>query len=320
MSKSETLRNPFWEDFRFKVQMLIERPKNKGVLSEEEAQQLQADLALHDYGRPEEGMQLRWYWAIDRENGRVVACRYTLFGPPVLLAIADMAALLVRNKTLEEIEKINYKSLEYFLRDNPVDPALPPERRFALTFVLRSLASAVAAQRGERPEASPLVCECAGIDKATVEAVIRDFDLQSVEEITDYTRAGAFCKECIAPGLSPKPREYTLSDLLKATRQEMEEERSTQSSVPEKPFKEMSLDEKRAAITAVIDRYIRDMLVMDGGDMEILDVKENGEHTDLYIRYLGACSGCASASTGTLFAIEGILKQKLDPNLRVLPL
>ena len=62
------------------------------------------------------------------------------------------------------------------------------------------------------------------------------------------------------------------------------------------------------------------MLVMDGGDMEIIDIKENGVNTDLYIRYLGACSGCASASTGTLFAIEGILKQKLDPNLRVLPL
>jgi len=34
----------------------------------------------------------------------------------------------------------------------------------------------------------------------------------------------------------------------------------------------------------------------------ILDIKENGQHIDIYIRYLGACSGCASASTGTLFA------------------
>jgi len=82
----------------------------------------------------------------------------------------------------------------------------------------------------------------------------------------------------------------------------------------------MSTDEKRAAIEAIIDKHIRHMLVMDGGDMEILDIKNNGENTDIYIRYLGACNGCASASTGTLFAIEGILKQKLDDKIRVVPL
>jgi len=82
----------------------------------------------------------------------------------------------------------------------------------------------------------------------------------------------------------------------------------------------MTPEEKLAAVNAVIDKHIRHMLIMDGGDMEILDIKENGEHIDIYIRYLGACNGCASSSTGTLFAIEGILKQKLDPNIRVLPL
>jgi NifU-like protein len=59
---------------------------------------------------------------------------------------------------------------------------------------------------------------------------------------------------------------------------------------------------------------------MDGGDMEILDIKENGENIDIYIRYLGACNGCASADTGTLFAIEGVLKDKLSQNIRVLPI
>jgi NifU-like protein len=109
-------------------------------------------------------------------------------------------------------------------------------------------------------------------------------------------------------------------DILRRPRKEMEEEQKASGMVSDKPSKEMSVEEKRAAIDAVIDEHIRAMLVMDGGDMEILDVKENGQHTDIYIRYLGACSGCASASTGTLFAIEGILKQKLDPDIRVLPL
>ena len=77
---------------------------------------------------------------------------------------------------------------------------------------------------------------------------------------------------------------------------------------------------KITAINAVIDESIRQFLIMDGGDMEILDVKENGAQIDIYIRYLGACNGCASSSTGTLFAIESTLKEKLDDQIRVLPI
>jgi NifU-like protein len=62
------------------------------------------------------------------------------------------------------------------------------------------------------------------------------------------------------------------------------------------------------------------MLVMDGGDMEIVDIKENLPYYDIYIRYLGACGSCASGSTGTLYAIESTLKNKVDENIRVLPI
>lgn len=320
MSKSETLHNPFKEKFPFKVQMLIERPKNKGTITPEEAAQLNGELTIARYGDAATGMEIVWYWVYDPDQERVVSARYTLFGPPVLLAAADMAALLCRNKRYDEIEKINYKSLEYFLRDNPVDPAFPEEYRFAVPFVLRSLRAAIARSRGESLPESPTVCECAGVDEATIVQAIRDFDLRSVEAIGHYTRAGTFCGSCVAPGNGPEVRARYLRDILEETRKEMEAQSSAAAKVPEKSFKEMTLEEKRAAIEATIDEYIRSMLVMDGGDMEILDIKENGPNTDVYIRYLGACSGCASANTGTLFAIEGILKQKLDPNIRVLPL
>ncbi len=85
-------------------------------------------------------------------------------------------------------------------------------------------------------------------------------------------------------------------------------------------FAKMTIVQRIKAVDKVIDENIRQMLVMDGGDMEILDIKENGENFDIYIRYLGACNGCASADTGTLFAIESILKEKLSDNIRVLPI
>ena len=85
-------------------------------------------------------------------------------------------------------------------------------------------------------------------------------------------------------------------------------------------FSQMTVVQKLKAVERVIDENIRQMLIMDGGDMEVLDIKDNGAHFDIYIRYLGACNGCASADTGTLFAIENVLKEKCDENIRVLPI
>jgi len=88
----------------------------------------------------------------------------------------------------------------------------------------------------------------------------------------------------------------------------------------EHTFRQLNIVGKVKAVDRVIDEHIRAMLVADGGNMEILDIKENGPHIDIYIRYLGACSGCASANTGTLFAIEATLKKELDEHIRVLPI
>ena len=78
--------------------------------------------------------------------------------------------------------------------------------------------------------------------------------------------------------------------------------------------------EIQSAIDGVIDESVRQFLIMDGGNVEVIDVKDSGEFIDIYIRYLGACNGCASSSTGTLYAIESTLKEKLSTKIRVLPI
>ena len=84
-------------------------------------------------------------------------------------------------------------------------------------------------------------------------------------------------------------------------------------------FGEMTLVQKIKAVDKCLDDDIRAMLVMDGGNIEIIDIKEELPHYDVYIRYLGACNGCASSATGTLYAIESTLQNKIDENIRVLP-
>lgn len=73
-------------------------------------------------------------------------------------------------------------------------------------------------------------------------------------------------------------------------------------------------DPRLLKINEILDEKVRPALMGDGGYLEVLGLKE---HT-LSIRYQGACGSCPSSLTGTLMAIEGMLKQEVDPDLEVI--
>src|SRR5215210_2102852 len=73
-------------------------------------------------------------------------------------------------------------------------------------------------------------------------------------------------------------------------------------------------DPRLLKINEILDEKVRPALMGDGGYLEIIGLKE---HT-LSIRYQGACGSCPSSLTGTLMAIEGMLKQEIDPELEVI--
>jgi Fe-S cluster biogenesis protein NfuA len=73
-------------------------------------------------------------------------------------------------------------------------------------------------------------------------------------------------------------------------------------------------DPRLLRINEILDEKVRPALMGDGGYLEVIGLKE---HT-LSIRYQGACGSCPSSLTGTLMAIEGMLKQEIDPELEVI--
>lgn len=75
-----------------------------------------------------------------------------------------------------------------------------------------------------------------------------------------------------------------------------------------------SEDPRLLKINEILDEKVRPALMGDGGYLEIIGLSE---HT-LSIRYQGACGSCPSSLTGTLMAIEGMLKQEVDPELEVI--
>lgn len=75
----------------------------------------------------------------------------------------------------------------------------------------------------------------------------------------------------------------------------------------------LSDDPKIAQINDLLDERIRPFLASDGGWVEIVSL----EGSKLTIRYQGACGSCPSSLTGTLMAIEGMIKEEIDPDIEV---
>jgi Fe-S cluster biogenesis protein NfuA len=74
-----------------------------------------------------------------------------------------------------------------------------------------------------------------------------------------------------------------------------------------------SSDPRIVRINEILDAKVRPALAGDGGWLEVMGL---ADHT-LTIRYQGACGSCPSSLSGTLMAIEGMLRQEIDPELEV---
>jgi NifU-like protein len=326
MAKSDLLGGSIWEEYSNKVAMLMDNPKHRGEITEEEAKSQNLRLIVADFGAESCGDAVRLYWAVDPKTDIIKNAKFKSFGCGTAIASSDTMAELCVGKTVDEAVKITNLDVEFAMRDTPDVPAVPPQKMHCSVMAYDVIKAAAAQYKGVDAasfEDEIIVCECARVSLGTIKEVIRLNDLKTVEDITRYTKAGAFCKSCIKPG-GHEAKEYHLADILRDVRSEMEYEKlanNASCNTYEMPaFKDMSIIQKFKEIDKVLDEQIRPMLVMDGGNMEVIDVREEGENIDVYIRYLGACSGCASGATGTLFAIESVLQEKLYSNIRVLPI
>lgn len=315
-----------WDEYSDKVTNLMNNPQNMGEITEEQAKEMGARLIVADFGAESCGDAVRLYWAVEPETDKILLSKFKSFGCGTAIASSDTMAELCKDKTVDEAVKITNIDVEMAMRDTPDTPAVPPQKMHCSVMAYDVIKKAAAQYKGvdmESFEEEVIVCECARITLSTLQEVIRLNDLTTIEQITDYTKAGAFCKSCIRPG-GHEEKDIYLVDLLEEYETEKLAAKATLGAAATGSdsvnFAQMTIVQRIKAVDKVVDENIRQMLIMDGGDMEILDIKENGANFDIYIRYLGACNGCASADTGTLFAIENVLKEKLDDNIRVLPI
>lgn len=319
MAKNTLLGGSLWAQYSEEVNRRMANPVNRGEISEEEATALGGELIVADFGAESCGDAVRLYWVVDPKNDKILASKFRSFGCGTAIASSDVMAELCVGKAVDEAIKITNLDVEKALRDHPDVPAVPPQKMHCSVMaydVIKKAASIYKKVDLGSLEEETIVCECARVSLRTVQEVIRLNDLKTVEEITDYTKAGAFCKSCIRPGGHEK-REYYLVDILRDVRAEMEKD-ALRVSLEDESFATMNLVRKTQAAEEVLRDHVRPLLARDGGNVELADIRDKDGAVEIFIRYRGACAGCASSQTGTLQMIEGIFKDKLDENILVI--
>jgi NifU-like protein len=304
----------------------MNNPLHQGELFQDEVYARGNKLIVADFGAESCGDAVRLYWEIDPKTDKIINSKFKSFGCGTAIASSDVMTELCIGKTVQEAVKITNIDVELALRDDPETPAVPPQKMHCSVMaydVIKKAAGLYMGVDAESFETEIIVCECARVSLGTLQEVIKLNDLKTVGEITDYTKAGGFCKSCIKPG-GHEAMDYYLVDILADTRKEMDEEKMKASAdaiaAGGGVFEDMTLVQQIKAVDAVIDDSVRQFLIMDGGNVEIIDIKKADENIDIYIRYLGNCDGCSSSATGTLYAIESTLQEKLSSKIRVLPI
>ncbi|EAI7263045.1 iron-sulfur cluster assembly scaffold protein NifU [Campylobacter lari] len=322
MAKNNLIGGSIWDEYSQKVQDRMNNPQHMGEFTQEDAQKANAKLIVADFGAESCGDAVRLYWLVDEKTDKIIDAKFKSFGCGTAIASSDTMVDLCIGKTVDEAVKITNLDVEFAMRDNPETPAVPPQKMHCSVMAYDVIKQAAAHYKGVNPEDfedQTIVCECARVSLGTIKEVIKLNDLHTVEEITQFTKAGAFCKSCVKPGGHEK-KDYYLVDILAETRAEMEREKLKDQSKTDIAFDDMTMVKQLKAVEAVLDSDVRPMLHGDGGDLEVIDIqKSDNKNIDIYIRYLGACSGCSSGSGATLYAIENILQEELSPNIRVIP-
>jgi len=312
MGRNDLISGNVWEQYSKKVQDRMNNPKFMGELTEEDAKKLGGKLIVADFGSESCGDAVRLYWIV--KDDKIIDSKFKSFGCGTAIASSDAMAELCIGKTVDEATKITNLDVEKFLRDDPNTPSVPPQKMHCSVMAYDVILEAAAQYKGiERDELvnKEIVCECARVTKQQVIDAIIKYDLKTVDEIGEVTKAGTYCKSCREPG-GHEEKDIYLIDILKEVREKLDKEKKNPNNLNIN-FKEMTMVQKVKAIEKILDEQVKPMLAMDGGSIELIDIKDN----EIYLRYLGACSSCATGTGDTLKAIESMFK-KLDENLKII--
>jgi len=164
-----------------------------------------------------------------------------------------------------------------------------------------------------------IVCECFSLSEPYIRRKIEELNLRTIADITGAIKAGGACMSChhVPGGLQDLLNDVWGEDgkvlpvLPTAIRPIVDF--GPPGQPPEKPDPSLSPYQFGKKVEKVMNEYIRPMLQKDGGDVEIVDIKNRL----IYCGLKGACAGCAGAGQTLKMMVEKTLKDMVDEHIRV---
>ncbi|MEW6593886.1 MAG: Fe-S cluster assembly protein NifU [Thermodesulfobacteriota bacterium] len=226
-------------------------------------------------------------------DGRIDDARFKTFGCASAIASSSALTEMIKGLSLDEAAKVTNEDIAEYLG------GLPKEKMHCSVMGREALEAAIANYRGTPlPMAQgEVVCECFGVTDLEVRRAIQESNLKSVEEITNFTKAGGGCGKC----------HERLEAILREVHQDL------QKIIPDHRPARLTNIQKIKMIEEVLEREIRPALRKDGGDIELVDV--DGDFVVVSLR--GACGTCKKSQTTLKEYVEKKLREQVLESLIV---
>ncbi|HEX8545048.1 MAG TPA: Fe-S cluster assembly protein NifU [Pseudomonas sp.] len=315
-------------DYSEKVKEHFYNPRNAGAVD--------SSNATGDVGSLSCGDALRLTLKVDPKTDVILDAGFQTFGCGSAIASSSALTEMVKGLTLDEALTISNQDIADYL------DGLPPEKMHCSVMGREALRAAVADFRGEAleddHEEGALVCKCFAVDEVMVRDTIRANNLSSVEDVTNYTKAGGGCSSChegieriLVEELAARGDSFVAAPTRARTAKKPQLVTLEMPAVATAPFVEpVAVEPVNVKSTATPARFgtlqrirrieavlevIRPNLQRDNGDVELLDV----DGKNVYVRLSGACTGCQLASM-TVSGIQQRLMEELGEFIKVVPL
>ena len=282
-------------DYSEKVREHFFNPRNSGPLENANG--------VGDVGSIKCGDALRLMLKVNPESEVIEDAHFQTFGCGSAIASSSALTEIIKGKTLDEALKVSNQDIADFL------DGLPPEKMHCSVMGREALQAAVANYRGEEwkddHEEGDLVCKCFAIDAVMIEDTIRGNGLKTMEDVTNYTKAGGGCSAC----------HEKIEDILIAVNGRLySSEPKVKKAPKESPVKPQLTNYQRIRKIEDTLESIRPMLQRDHGDVSLVEV----DGKKIYVALSGACQGCAMEAA-TLGGIQHKLVEALGELVQVLP-